>query len=83
MFLWKPSTCALYLWRGLTAQRQLRQLGVRPTNPNRLQSWTGTIAGRERRPGIDNSEAVPDTWTTYAERLEQAGVNLGRGLVRR
>jgi hypothetical protein len=45
--------------------------------------WTGTIAGRERRPGIDNSEAVPDTWTTYAERLEQAGVNLGRGLVRR
>jgi phospholipase C len=47
-----------------------------PTNPNRLQAWTGTIDpdGKNGGPVVDNSEAVPYTWTTYAERLQAAGV---------
>jgi phospholipase C len=48
-----------------------------PTNPNRLYAWTGTIdpQGTNGGPVIDNSEAVPYTWTTYAERLQAAGVS--------
>ena len=47
-----------------------------PTNPNRLYAWTGTIdpEGKNGGPVIDNSESVPYTWTTYAERLQAAGV---------
>jgi phospholipase C len=48
-----------------------------PTNPNRLYGWTGTIdpAGKNGGPVVDNSEAVPYTWTTYAERLQAAGIS--------
>jgi phospholipase C len=47
-----------------------------PTNPNRLYLWTGTIDpdGKNGGPVVDNSEAVPYTWTTYAERLQAAGI---------
>jgi phospholipase C len=47
-----------------------------PTNPNRLYCWTGMIdpEGNNGGPVIDNSEAVPCTWTTYAERLQAAGI---------
>src|SRR6185312_14816994 len=49
-----------------------------PTYPNRMYWMTGTIDphGRNRGPIINNS--VPKggyTWTTYAERLEKAGVS--------
>jgi len=48
-----------------------------PTNPNRLYAWTGSIdpAGVNGGPVVDNSEAVPYTWTTYAEMLQNAGVS--------
>jgi phospholipase C len=48
-----------------------------PTNPNRLYLWTAFIdpQGKHGGPVIDNSEARPYTWTTYAERLEKAGVS--------
>jgi phospholipase C len=48
-----------------------------PTNPNRLYAWTGMIdpQGTHGGPVIDNSEAVPYTWTTYAERLQAAGIS--------
>lgn len=47
------------------------------TNPNRLFLWTGTVdaAGRFEGPVMDNGEAVPFTWTTYPERLEDAGIS--------
>ena len=48
-----------------------------PTNPNRLYGWTGMIdpEGTNGGPVVDNSEAVPYTWTTYAERLQAAGIS--------
>jgi phospholipase C len=48
-----------------------------PTNPNRLFGWTGTIdpEGKNGGPVVDNGEYVPYTWTTYAERLQAAGIN--------
>ena len=48
-----------------------------PTNPNRLQAWTGMIdpAGKNGGPVIDNSETPPYTWTTYPERLQAAGIS--------
>lgn len=53
------------------------------TNPNRLYAFTGTIdsLGQNGGPAIDNShDSVGDiedgyTWTTYAERLEEAGIS--------
>ncbi len=53
------------------------------TNPNRLFAFTGTIDphGERGGPAIDNShDSLGDpedgyTWTTYAERLETAGVS--------
>jgi phospholipase C len=47
-----------------------------PTNPNRLYGWTAFIDpdGQNGGPVVDNSEAVPYTWTTYAERLQAAGI---------
>jgi phospholipase C len=49
-----------------------------PTWPNRLYWMTGTIdpEGAEGGPKTNN-DAVPGgfTWTTYAERLEQAGIS--------
>ncbi|KJY43300.1 phospholipase C [Streptomyces sp. NRRL B-1568] len=47
-----------------------------PTNPNRLYQWTGTIdpGGKQGGPVTDNSEKGYG-WTTYAERLEAAGVS--------
>jgi phospholipase C len=47
-----------------------------PTNPNRLYGWTGTIDadGKNGGPVVDNSESPPYTWTTYAERLQAAGI---------
>jgi len=46
-----------------------------PTNPNRYMMWTGTIdpQGRGGGPAIDNS-GRRYTWTTYPERLTDAGV---------
>ena len=48
-----------------------------PTNPNRLYMWSGMIDpnGTGGGPVIDNSEAVPYTWSTYPERLEAAGIS--------
>ena len=51
-----------------------------PTNPNRLYMWTGTIdpGGTGGGPIIDNSPAhdnITLSWTTYPERLQQAGVS--------
>ena len=48
-----------------------------PTNPNRLMAWTGTIDpdGENGGPVVDNSESPPYTWTTYAERLQAAGIS--------
>jgi phospholipase C len=51
-----------------------------PTNPNRLYMWTGTIdpGGTGGGPITDNSPAhdnVTLSWTTYPERLQQAGVS--------
>lgn len=57
------------------------------TNTNRLFQWTGTNDGEGTRggPSISNSHdtlpekqpqaKVPYTWTTYPERLEEAGVS--------
>jgi phospholipase C len=51
-----------------------------PTNPNRLHMWTGMIDpnGTGGGPIIDNSPAFNNvilSWTTYPERLEQAGIS--------
>lgn len=56
-----------------------------PTNPNRLHIWTGTNdpEGTHNGPAIDNSyDHFADpfghggyTWTTYPERLQQAGIS--------
>lgn len=52
-----------------------------PTDPNRLYLWTGTSGpGRDGTTGpwIDNTPVTDNPvadWTTYAERLEQAGVS--------
>jgi phospholipase C len=51
-----------------------------PTRPNRLYWMTGTIDGDGMNGGpvIDNAVPAPGRgfrWTTYAERLEQAGVS--------
>lgn len=47
------------------------------TNPNRLFLFSGTVDadGLYEGPILNNSEAVPFTWTTYPERLEAAGVS--------
>jgi len=47
-----------------------------PTNPNRLFLMTGTNdpRGLHGGPVIDNSEP-PTSWTTYAERLQAAGIS--------
>ncbi|WP_433887514.1 phosphocholine-specific phospholipase C [Streptomyces sp. CA-111067] len=47
-----------------------------PTNPNRLYQWTGMIdpGGKNGGPVTDNSEKGY-TWTTYAERLQAAGIS--------
>jgi phospholipase C len=48
-----------------------------PTWPNRLYWMTGTInpQGNNGGPIIANIAPKPYTWTTYAERLERAGVS--------
>jgi len=48
-----------------------------PTWPNRLYWMTGTInpQGSNGGPVIANVAPKPYTWTTYAERLERAGVS--------
>jgi phospholipase C len=51
-----------------------------PTNPNRLYMWTGMIdpSGTGGGPIIDNTPAFNNvilSWTTYPERLEQAGIS--------
>ncbi|SEN24423.1 phosphocholine-specific phospholipase C [Actinacidiphila rubida] len=48
-----------------------------PTWPNRLYWMTGTIdpGGTKGGPVISNSAPKPYRWTTYAERLEAAGVS--------
>lgn len=52
-----------------------------PTSPNRLYLWTGTVGpGRDGTTGpwIDNTplpESPVCDWTTYAERLSEAGVS--------
>jgi len=48
-----------------------------PTWPNRLYWMTGTIdpGGTKGGPVISNSAPTPYTWTTYAERLQAAGVS--------
>ncbi|MBY8880785.1 alkaline phosphatase family protein [Actinacidiphila acidipaludis] len=48
-----------------------------PTWPNRLYWMTGTIdpGGTRGGPVISNSAPQPYRWTTYAERLEAAGVS--------
>ena len=48
-----------------------------PTWPNRLYWMTGTVdpTGRHGGPVIANAAPKPYTWTTYAQRLEQAGVS--------
>jgi phospholipase C len=47
-----------------------------PTNPNRLYLWSGMInpQGGKGGPVIDNSE-LGYSWTTYPERLQNAGVS--------
>ncbi|UTH75208.1 phosphocholine-specific phospholipase C [Chromobacterium sp. IIBBL 290-4] len=47
-----------------------------PTNPNRLYLWSGMIdpAGKHGGPVTDNSEKGY-SWTTYPERLQNAGVS--------
>ncbi|MFO1476449.1 MAG: phospholipase C, phosphocholine-specific [Verrucomicrobiota bacterium] len=47
-----------------------------PSDPNRLYLWTATIDpnGTGGGPAIDNSEPG-FTWTTYPERLQNAGIN--------
>jgi phospholipase C len=46
-----------------------------PTYPNRLLHMTGTIDpdGKNGGPCLDNNDG-PFTWTTYAERLQAAGI---------
>ena len=49
-----------------------------PSNPNRMYLWTGMIDPRKTGGGpvLDNSEPAKGYgWTTYPERLEQAGVS--------
>lgn len=49
-----------------------------PTFPNRMHWMTGTIDPEGRHGGPMTSNTVPKhgyTWTTYAERLEQAGIS--------
>jgi phospholipase C len=48
-----------------------------PTWPNRLYWMTGTVdpAGRAGGPVISNVVSEPFGWTTYPERLQQAGVS--------
>ncbi len=49
-----------------------------PTHPNRMHWMTGTIdpGGHHGGPLLDNSAPQGGfTWTTYAERLEQAGIS--------
>ncbi|GAA2725239.1 MULTISPECIES: alkaline phosphatase family protein [Streptomyces] len=48
-----------------------------PTWPNRLYWMTGTIdpGGTRGGPVIDNTAPTPYRWTTYAERLEKAGIS--------
>ncbi|MGW1075561.1 alkaline phosphatase family protein [Streptomyces sp. NPDC002537] len=48
-----------------------------PTWPNRLYWMTGTIdpAGTHGGPVISNDAPTPYRWTTYAERLQAAGVS--------
>ena len=51
------------------------------TNPNRLFLWTGANDPRGERPGLVNTHdrlgpaAEGYAWTTYPERLQQAGVD--------
>ena len=47
-----------------------------PTDPNRYHMWTGWVGndGRGGGPVINNAEAGYD-WSTYPERLEQAGIS--------
>lgn len=51
------------------------------TTPNRLYFWTGTIREKQSSdaaPNVRNSEVdypVPASWTTFPERLEDAGVS--------
>jgi phospholipase C len=53
-----------------------------PTNPNRVMLWTGSIdpQGSGGGPCMDDDDSVytpgvkPFTWTTYAERLQRAGI---------
>ncbi|MFF4740367.1 alkaline phosphatase family protein [Streptomyces sp. NPDC001262] len=48
-----------------------------PTWPNRLYWMTGTIdpGGTRGGPVVDNTAPSPYRWTTYAERLQAAGVS--------
>ncbi|MFF7731089.1 phosphocholine-specific phospholipase C [Streptomyces sp. NPDC008001] len=48
-----------------------------PTWPNRLYWMTGTIdpSGKRGGPVTDNTAPEPYRWTTYAERLQAAGVS--------
>ncbi|RLU79464.1 phospholipase C, phosphocholine-specific [Streptomyces griseocarneus] len=48
-----------------------------PTWPNRLYWMTGTIdpGGTHGGPVIENTAPTPYRWTTYAERLQKAGVS--------
>ncbi len=50
---------------------------IGPTTPNRLFQWTGTIdpRGKAGGPAIDNPDDYAPVfgWTTYPERLRQAG----------
>jgi len=58
-----------------------------PTDPNRYHMWTGWVGndGNGEGPVIDNSESGYG-WSTYPERLEQAGISwkiyqdIGEGL---
>ncbi|WP_158750774.1 phosphocholine-specific phospholipase C [Acidobacterium sp. S8] len=47
-----------------------------PTDPNRYHMWTGWVGndGQGGGPVVDNAEAGY-TWTTYPERLQEAGVS--------
>jgi phospholipase C len=48
-----------------------------PTDPNRYYLWTGWVGndGKGGGPAIDNGSTPAFTWTTYPERLQQAGVS--------
>lgn len=48
------------------------------TTPNRLYLWTGTARDRQGRANVWNSDVTytsTASWTTYPERLEEAGVS--------